>query len=173
MLPVLYDKDAERVAASKFKAHGDYYANIQFYHFRTNFVRTLFPENTFIRGFGREYSHGYGSYYRYAQTNRNSCISRRSIFYFVKDDFDKNGQIDDDDPSVLYVSDKNGYNLRALTPKSENAVSIDVFDKEGFALIKMQRDVDQNGRFDRDDKDYYFVRLDLRLLTLSKRIELD
>jgi hypothetical protein len=47
-----------------------------------------------------------------------------------------------------------------------------VFDKQGFALVKMQRDADGNGNFEFEDKDYYYVRLDLKTLSLGNKIEI-
>jgi hypothetical protein len=173
MLPVLYDASSAAFVSSKF-GHGDnYYANIVFFHYRTNAKVKLFREDVFIKGFTRQYDSWYNPYYQYTQkSNRSSCMSNRWVFYFVKNDYDKNGKINSDDPSIIYVSDKNGYNLKAITNSNESAVSIDVFDREGFALIKMQRDQDGNQRFDSDDKSYYFVRLDLRLLSLGTKIEI-
>ena len=63
--------------------------------------------------------------------------------------------------------------LKALTGDSENAVSIDVFDKQGFALVKVQRDSDNNRKFESKDKDFYYIRLDLNTLTFGNKIEIN
>jgi hypothetical protein len=72
----------------------------------------------------------------------------------------------------LYVSDKQGNELKALTSNSENAVSIEIYEDQNFALVKMQRDEDANGDFESNDKDYYYVRLNLDNLTLGNKIEM-
>jgi hypothetical protein len=38
------------------------------------------------------------------------------VLFFTQDDLNKSGKINNDDPSVLYVSDKKGNGLQALTP---------------------------------------------------------
>jgi hypothetical protein len=70
------------------------------------------------------------------------------------------------------VSDKQGNNLKALTAPNENVISIDIFDDQNFALIKIQRDVDYDRDFEIEDKGYYLVKVDLKTLTLGNKIEL-
>ena len=70
------------------------------------------------------------------------------------------------------MTDINGNGIKSITNANENAVSIDVYDKQGFALIKLQRDLDKDYDFDSDDKDYYYIRLDLNTLTLGNKIEI-
>jgi hypothetical protein len=126
----------------------------------------LFSENTFIKETDREYD------YKYRLKRNNFDISSKWIFYFVKStDYNKNKRIDSNDPFILYVSDKHGNGLKALTPTNENAVSIDIYDKQGFALIKMQRDADKDNHFEYGDLDFYCIRLDLTTLALGNKIE--
>ncbi len=66
---------------------------------------------------------------------------------------------------------KNRDKLKALTLPNENAISIDIFDKQGFALVKMQRDTNNDKNFNSKDKDYYYVRLDLNKLQFGNKIE--
>ncbi len=167
MIPTRYN--ANLLTSSKIALWNDYYANIIFYDFKADSSKRLFKDDTFIKGFINDYN----SYYRSERTNKLENISRKWIFYFVKPtDYDKSGRIDTADPSILFVSDKYGNGLNAITPANENAVSIDVFDKQGFVLIKMQRDLDKDNDFEMDDKDFYYIRLDLNTLTLGKRIEI-
>ncbi|SDD40367.1 hypothetical protein SAMN05216323_11741 [Williamwhitmania taraxaci] len=78
-----------------------------------------------------------------------------------------------DSSDILYVSDKKGNGLKPITSNYENAISIDIYDKQGFALIKLQRDLDKDNDFESDDKDYYYIRLDLNTITLGNKIEIN
>jgi len=167
MIPTRYNADL--LTSSKIALWNDYYANIIFYDFKTDSSKRLFKDDTFIKGFTNDYN----SYYRYERTNKPENISSKWIFYFVKPtDYDKSGRVDNDDPSILFVSDKYGNGLKAITPANESAVSIDIFDKQGIALIKMQRDLDKDNDFESDDKDFYYIRLDLNTITLGNKIEI-
>lgn len=166
IIPTKYDSDL--LSSSKLAIWNSFYANIIFYDFNTDNSKRLFKDDTFIKSFTNQVTN-----YRYDRNTKNNNISSNWVFYFVtQDDFNKSGKIDNDDPSVLYVSDKKGNGLQALTPTNENAVSIEVYDKQGFALVKMQRDADGNGNFEFEDKDYYYVRLDLKTLSLGNKIEI-
>jgi hypothetical protein len=169
VIPTRYN--AELLSANKIALWNDFYANVVFYDLHTDTYRKLFESDTFIRPFNRERT----LYNRY-ETEKPGLqnMSRQWLFYFVKtSDYNNSGRIDNDDPAVLYVSDKSGQQLRALTPDNENAVSMEIYDKQGYALIKMQRDSNRNKRFDAKDKDYYYIRLDLNELTFGKKIEIN
>ena len=166
MIPLRYNADVS--SGNKLALWNDYYANIIFYDFKTDSTKKLFTQDTFIEGF-------IGSYrsFGYSDNTRKGIMSDKWIFYFVKNiDFDENGRIDRTDPSVLFLSDKKGNGLKAITPEFENAVSIDILNKQGIALIKMQRDLDNDKNFEYRDKDYYYVRLDLNTLKFGRKIEI-
>ncbi|WP_018477530.1 hypothetical protein [Pontibacter roseus] len=171
LIPTRYNADL--LSSNKLALWHDFYANVIFYDMSTDTYKKLFETDTYIRQFTRERnpipdSRPEGNPARLNNTSRNW------IFYFVKPgDYNKNGRIDNDDPSVLYVSNKAGNKIRALTPEQENAVSMEVYDKQGFALVKMQRDSDNNKRFEGKDRDFYYIRLNLADLALGQKIELN
>jgi hypothetical protein len=145
------------------------YANIIFYDFTNDSVKKLFDKDTYIVEFSG--SHNETSSGINIKKHINS-VTTKWLFYTVKSiDNNKNGHIDNNDPAILYVSDIHGDNLKALTTEKENVVGIDIFEKHNFALVKIQRDLDNDGNFESEDKDFYFVKLDLTTLTTSKKIE--
>ncbi|MFN3405608.1 MAG: hypothetical protein ACK40G_16035 [Cytophagaceae bacterium] len=150
MIPVR--KETEKLS-SKTMYTGNGLNNILIYNFNEHTTVNLFPKETYIDSW-----------------NYNSG---RFIYYFIKpNDHNKNGRIDNDDPSVLYITDRKGKKMMAITSPLESAVSVNVYEKLGFALIKMQRDKDKNKVFDYRDKDYYFLRLDLDSLKTSDIIQI-
>ncbi len=165
MIPVAYD--AGLFTSNKLALWGSYYANIIFYNFKTDSSKKLFEKNTYIENFNAYYTSSL--YGKPQQKNRTS----RWIFYKVKNlDHNKNNRIDSKDPSLLYVSDIYGNNLKCLTNENENIEDIDIFEKQNFAFIKIQRDLNKDGNFDGEDKDYYYVKLDLVSFTFGRKIEL-
>lgn len=167
MIPTRYNSDL--LSSSKIALWNDFYANIIFYNFQNDSVHKLFENDTFIKGFRSNASY---FYYNMNQVEKN--ISSDWIFYFVKPhDFNHSGRIDNEDPSIIYVSDKFGKSLKPITPENENAVSIEIFNEQSFAIIKMQRDHNGDRDFDHKDKDFYFISLNLKNLQLGRKIEIE
>jgi hypothetical protein len=174
--PVIVDSSSTLIIPLRYKTDlfasskigNDYYANILFYNFVTDSSKRLFKEDMFIK----EFRNDYYSYSRYEKIGKQDNITNNWIFYFVKVDYNKNGRIDNDDPSILFVSDKHGNGLKPITPANENVISLSTYEKQGFALLKIQVDSDLDKDFDSNDKEYYCIRLDLKTLTFGNRIEI-
>lgn len=163
LIPTRYNSDF--LASSKMTFWGDFYANILFYDFTTDTYTKLFEKDTYIFGF-QSYN------YRTEQSNEIKNVTSDLILYRVKSmDYNGNGKIDNNDPAIVYVSDLKGKNLKALTTSSENAVEINLYKDQNFALIKMQRDLDGDKDFEIEDKSYYYIKLDLKTLTFGNKIE--
>ena len=77
------------------------------------------------------------------------------------------------DPSVLFVSNTKGENLKPLTDPDEDVVAIDFFEKAGFALIKVERSVAQVKFSKNNVEAYYYRKVDLKDLSVGKAIEVN
>lgn len=167
IIPVRYD--ASIFSSNKLAAWGNYYANLVFYNILTDSSKRLFKKDTYIMDFRTPlYSYKYASFgYERPRNNTTKWILIR-----VKNvDHNRNGRMDNDDPDILYVADIHGNNLKCLSTENESVASIQVFEKQNFALIKFQRDKDNNKKYEYSDDDYFYVKLDLTTLTLGQRIE--
>lgn len=165
IIPTRYNSDF--LSSNKIALWGDFYANIIFYDFKTDSYKKLFESDTYIIGFNTNNSYRYNDL-----KSQNKNVTSKAILYRVKSiDHNKSGRIDNNDPAILYSSDIHGNNLRPLTTENENVVTIDIFEKQDFALIKIQRDQDNDGDFETSDKDFYFVKLDLQTFTFGNKIE--
>jgi hypothetical protein len=170
--PVIIDSSSVVLIPIHYKPHvawkqnllwDNHCSNILIFDTKTDSVKKLFKEDTFISRYNLV------NYPRW-QIN-NSLYSSRWLFFFVKtSDYNKNGKLDPEDPYIIYVSDRNGDGLKPITPLDECALSIDISDEQGFAIIQMQRDSDHNNEFSYYDE-CYFVRLDLNTLTFGKKVE--
>jgi hypothetical protein len=155
VFPVRYNSDY--LSSNKIAIWGDYFANLLFYNIPADSYHRLFETNTYILR---------------NETKEQKNTTAQYLFYRVKNvDYNKSGRIDNNDPAILYVSDRNGSNLKALTTENENVLSIDIFEKQKFVLVKVQRDHDNDGDYENSDKDFYYVKLDLTTMTFGKKIE--
>lgn len=165
-IPVKYSGDF--LTSNKISLGGEYYANILAYNFVTDTYKKIFDKDTFIESL-RENSY---SYYVRPNTQKSKNLTSKWFFVSVKTkDTNDNGRIDERDPSVLFAVSLDGHTLKQLTYETENVVSFENFEKQGFILIKIQRDLDNDKSFRTEDKDFYFQKVSLTDLTLGKNIE--
>lgn len=151
MIPTRYN---EFLTANKIAYFGNYYANIIVYDYKTDSYKKLFENDTFIESFKER-----NSSYVYGIRNNEKVknITTKWVFLLVKNkDTNSSGRIDEKDPSVLFAVSTNGEDLRQLTDEKENVVSFDTYDKQGFILIKIQKDSDNDKSFKTEDKEILF-----------------
>jgi hypothetical protein len=164
-IPTRYNE--EFLSSNKIALWGDYYANIVAYNFQTDTYKKVFDKDTYIESL-RSNNYSYAT--RTADKIKN--ITGKWIFLLVKPkDTNNSGRVDEKDPSVLFAVSPDGQNLKQLTDETENVVSFDNFEKQGFLLIKIQRDSDNDKSFKTEDKEFYFKKVNLTDLTLGKGIE--
>jgi hypothetical protein len=150
-LPVRYNEGL--TSNYKIALWGNYYANMVVYNFKQDTHKRLFDKDTFIISLFSS-----KSYVDYQSVNNS--ITENWVFLLVKQrDYNENGRVDEKDPSVLYAVTRKGENLQAITDSTENVVSFRIFEKQGFALLRMQRD--------------YFRKISLKDLSLGKPIEIN
>lgn len=167
-IPIRYHEDF--LSSNKLMFGNDYYANFLVYNFTTDSYKKLFETDTFIEAFkGNTSFHLFGS-----TDSKQRNITHDWVFLFVKStDHNGNGKVDENDPSVLYMTTVKGENLKRITEETENVVSVQLFEEEGFALIRFQRDVNADKLFKREDREFYFRKISLTDLTLGKKISID
>lgn len=163
-IPIKYNE--ELLSANKIALWGEYYSNIVVYNFLEDSYKRLFPADTYVAGFGNHQSYN-------QQWPDEKNMTDKWVFMFVKrNDYNESGRVDSKDPSVLYVATVRGDSLKQLTLNSENVVSFRIYEKQGFALLKLQRDSDGDGYFKEEDKEYYYRKISLADLSLGKPIEI-
>ncbi|MCE3226790.1 MAG: hypothetical protein K0S32_1341 [Bacteroidetes bacterium] len=165
IIPTRYNSDF--LSTNKIASWGDYYSNIIFYNFVNDSYKKLFEKDTYIAGFNSHY------YSKYDMSNQKKNSTAKLFFLRVKNvDHNQSGRIDSYDPTLLYICDHLGNNLKSLTTANENVLSIEIYEKQNFALVKLQRDYDKDGDYENEDKDFYYVKLDLNTLTFGTKIEI-
>lgn len=168
LIPVRYDVTVFS-SNDKLAIFGNYYANIVFYNIQTDSSKILFKKDTYIMDFKIPFYYNKSVYDNLGNSNR----TKKCVILRVKDvDYNQNGRIDNNDPDILYVTDNLGHTLRCLSTKDESVLSIQIFEKQNFALVKFQRDNNHNGKYDYRDDEYFYAKLDFATLTLGNKIEL-
>lgn len=167
-IPILYHEDL--LSSNKLAVGNDYYANFLVYNFVTDSYKKLFESDTFIESFkGNTSFRLFG-----AQETKQNNRTRDLVFLLVKaNDYNGNGRVDENDPTVLYITTVKGENLKRITEENENVVSVQLFEEQGFALIRFQRDTNGDKSFKWEDREFYFRKINLTDLTLGKKIALD
>ncbi|MEP6612694.1 MAG: hypothetical protein ABJA76_12440 [Mucilaginibacter sp.] len=90
------------------------------------------------------------------------------IFYSVRvTDFNKDGELTYSDPEYLFASDKNGMNFKQVSPPNLNVTSWQAIKNTGKLLIQAVADVNNDKKFDEDDKVIPYV-YDLKTGKLSQ-----
>lgn len=163
-IPTRYNE--EFLSTNKIAFWGDYYANIIAYNFKSDTYKKLFDQDTFIESL-RGVSYG-------PRTNeRIKNLTSKWVFLLVKNkDTNGSGRIDERDPSILFAASGDGQLLKQVTAETENVVWYDFYDKQGFMLLKIQKDSDKDGAFRNDDREFYFKKVNLNDLSLGKGIDL-
>jgi hypothetical protein len=95
------------------------------------------------------------------------------VFFLVKNrDTDGSGRIDGNDPSIFYATTVKGENLQPLTEATENVVWFHIYEDQGFGLLRIQRDSNNDHEFKFNDRNFYYKKFDLNDLSLGSPIEL-
>lgn len=164
-IPTRYNE--EFLSTNKIAYWNDYYANILVYNFKTDTYKKLFEKDTYIASLRNPYTYG-------AHANdKIDNLTPKWVFLLIKPtDTNKNGRIDARDPSVVFAVSPNGQEIKQLTTITENVLYIESFQQQGFMLIKLQRDTDNDGSFKTEDQDFYFRKITLADLSLGKGVEI-
>ncbi|MEQ8470096.1 MAG: hypothetical protein RIC35_02880 [Marinoscillum sp.] len=167
-IPTRYSQEFS--SSNKIAFWGDYYANFVIYNFEEDVYKKLFDKDVFIESFGaRQYFS-----LQNGQKPKSKNITSNWVFLLVKiEDSNRSGRIDEKDASVLFAVSNKGKNLQQLTTTNENVISLENFEAQGFILIRIQKDTNDDRSFkSSDDKEYYFRKVNLSDLSFGNPIEL-
>jgi len=164
-IPTLYNE--KFLSDNKIVNWNNYYANIVVYNFKADSYRNLFEKDTYIEALQNGY--GYGA----RADDKIKYLTTKWVFMLVKaTDTNKSGRIDEKDPSILFAVSTDGQRIKQLTTEKESVVNVESYQDQGFMLIKVQRDSDNDGSFRYEDHDFYFRKVNIEDLALGKEIEI-
>ncbi|HEX6194156.1 MAG TPA: hypothetical protein VFZ42_17400 [Chitinophagaceae bacterium] len=158
LIPRLIDNE-NQAAYGKGKGYlpwGNYH-DIYFYNTNTNTTRKLFDTTlAIIHTFTER------NYYNKPVNEYPLNILPKHIVYLVRtDNFNNDNGLDSDDPVYLYISARNGENLRVITPKGVHILSWTASKDRKILMVKAMKDSNGNKKFGvGDDEIYYRIDLD-------------
>ena len=80
-------------------------------------------------------------------------IAKDYIFYnAITKDFNSNNILDTDDPTYLYISDRNGNNFRQLSPDNYDINSWQILTNSTKIILQARKDSNGDKRFDQNDE---------------------
>lgn len=118
--------------------------NIIFLNSSTNEYHLLSERKMLIRNYDFKYS---------SNDNVDIAQTSRHIFYSVtSDDFNKDKKLTDEDPTYLFVSDKQGNNFRQISPSNFDLQNWRFIPSVNKVLLTLKKDSDNNSKFDNTDE---------------------
>lgn len=124
---------------------GHNYWNIVFYNSKTSEYYLLGEQKMLIKSImdrsGLEYT-----------DTKNSIDSNFMLFEIITDDFNKDGLLDEKDPTYLFATDRTGKNLRQLSPANQQLNSWKYITSTGKIIMRVKADTDKNLLFDEKDQ---------------------
>ncbi|MBC7401403.1 MAG: hypothetical protein H7289_15800 [Mucilaginibacter sp.] len=130
------------------------YWNIAFYNMVSKTYHLLDDKRKMlITSYAQEGSFQYSSA-GIINTNKSDDI----IFYsVVVTDYNKDGKLDPDDPSYLFISDKKGNNFKQISPEGLKVTGWKTIKRTGKVLIQAVGDTNNDKKFDNDDEALPYV----------------
>ncbi len=144
MFPLSMGESERDGGSLSYKSMPSYsYWNIIFLNSKTNEYYLLSDRKMLIRSYDFKYS-----------SNDNVDIAQTSnhIFYSITSyDYNKDRKLTDDDPTYLFVSDKEGKGFRQISPNNYDLRNWQFIKSVNKVLLTVKKDSDKNNKF--DDKD--------------------
>jgi hypothetical protein len=134
------------------------YTNIIVYNAARDEAKRVFDENQAIDAY---YEDG---------AALNAKFDRVLFYKVMSSDYNGDGKKDWKDPGILWVSNVKGNDLKQVTAEGEELESIQIFAKEGYALLRLSPDTNGDKSIDHKDGGTYYVKLDLKTLTFGNKI---
>jgi hypothetical protein len=155
-----------------------YYKNLLFYNCKTDQSTTLFKDS--VQMFKLEYERDLAvnrSSVTYTAINDTIRITQAEtpsqykyvrvysfdgylLYRVINEDFNADGKLSGLDPVYLYASNYDGTGLLQITPRGYDVANYQYFQKEHFILATMTCDINNDKKFNSDDKELIF-RIDL------------
>ena len=122
--------------------------NIIFYNTTTGEKHLLSKQKMLISNYETDYSYDSSN----KTVNQMDTSSKKFIFYnIITDDYDGNKKLNFEDPTYLFLTDKEGKNLKQISPKNLNIINWKIISKTRKIIFNAQNDSNKNKKFDDTD----------------------
>lgn len=124
----------------------DYY-NIAFYNYKTKENRLLSDSLKMI----------VNSFNFNKKRNKNYSNDNFIHYLITCNDYNKDGNLDLDDPKYLFISDISGRNFKQITPSNYYVQKLEIITDDNILLIQGLKDINNNKKFEDNDKVIFFI----------------
>lgn len=165
------ETDDSRLKGSFESGKNDVCWNMIFYNTKTGEKHWLSDRKMLILNYETNYSNSYNSSNDSEILKIDDYSSKNYIFYnIITEDFNQDKKLNYDDPTYLFITDKEGKNLKQISPKSMNVVDWKLIPKTNKIIINARKDINGNKNFDENEDELINLEFDLNTQKSAKLI---
>lgn len=152
MYPLILEKESsEDVSFSKGYSRRISYWNVIFYNTSKNTRQLLVKDKKIVIHSVDIESESYNSSYSSLQKDGIETAGKNIFYSAITKDFNGNALLDDDDPTYLFVSDREGNGFRQLSPDDYHVFSWNVVRGTNKVILQAARDLNGDKKLTDDD----------------------
>ncbi len=155
------ETDNSRLKGSFDSGKKNAYWNIIFYNTSTGQKHWLSDKKILILNYETNYN-SYNSSENTGSLSIDNYSSKNYIFYnMITEDFNQDKKLNYNDPTYLFISDKEGKNLRQISPSNFNVLDWKLIPKTNKIIINARKDVNGNKNFEDAEDELVNLEFDL------------
>ena len=166
------ETDDSRLKGSFESGKRDAYWNIIFYNTSTGDKHWLSDKKMLILNYETNYDNS--SYYSSEDSDTpkiDNYSSKNYIFYnMITEDFNQDKKLNYSDPTYLFITDKEGKNLKQISPSNLNVVDWKLIPRTNKIIINARKDVNGNKNFEDSEDELINLEFDLNSQKTAKLI---
>lgn len=156
--------DDSRLKGSFESGKNDVCWNMIFYNTKTGKKYWLSDKKMLILNYETNYSSNYSSFNTSEALKIDDYSSKNYIFYnIIAEDFNQDKKLNYDDPTYLFITNKEGKNLKQISPKSMNVVDWKLIPKTNKIIINARKDLNGNKSFNDSEDELINLEFDLNI----------
>lgn len=97
-------------------------------------------------------------------------FAAKYLLFSLLFDHNEDGILDYKDPTQLYLTDKNGKQLTALTPPNTNLINWEFYQASNLLIVRTRTDENGDSKFDRKDRETKVFEIDLKNPAMGKPV---
>lgn len=138
------------------------YRHINFYNSKTNQSTKVFGDQlALIQPFFASRNSYYYNTENQKEEKPENILPGHIVYLARTENFNRDNALDSDDPLYLYISSRNGENLKQITPQGMHVISWTASKDNKMLLVRIMSDKNGNKKFGNgDDEAYYRIDLD-------------
>jgi len=142
------------------RGRGYTWTNLIFYNSKTKESKLIFNSSPLLVSQVSSLYNRASSWSYSVQEKNSSFLTSHCVLLLVQEDENKNGIIDDDDITSLYIISKTGTNLTKISPAGAHVKAYTLSQDEKTLLMRIQKDMNKDNKYFDEDEIFYQINLD-------------